>query len=164
MTRRRSRNWSSRRGAKPEIRPPIWEDPNIRLVYREGPIVGEGAVFAAKAALAAREQGKSEEFHGAMMGGEGRAKEASVMRVAEAVGPGLDRLRLDIDPRDVAVHIETSMRLTQALGGSGGPFFFTGEALVPGFVETDQLKEMVEATRTSRVTEGPAPTEAGAGE
>ena len=62
------------------------------------------------------------------------------------------------------MHIETSMRLTQALGGSGGPFFFTGEALVPGFVETDQLKEMVEATRTSRVTEGPAPTEAGAGE
>lgn len=70
------------RRVKPEVRALIEEDPNIRLVYREWPILGDGSVFAAKAALAARKQDKYEEFHWAMMGLEGRAEEASVLRVA----------------------------------------------------------------------------------
>ena len=58
----------------------IEDDPNIRLVYREWPILGDGSVFAAKAALAARKQDKYEEFHWAMMGLEGRAEEAVASR------------------------------------------------------------------------------------
>ena len=50
------------------------EDPDVRLVYREWPILGEGSVFAAKAALAAREQGKYEAFHWALMSMNGRAE------------------------------------------------------------------------------------------
>ncbi|TNY46951.1 DsbA family protein, partial [Streptococcus pyogenes] len=48
------------RRVKPEVRPLIEDDPNIRLVYREWPILGDGSVFAAKAALAARKQDKYE--------------------------------------------------------------------------------------------------------
>lgn len=74
------------RRVKPEIEALLAEDPNVKLVYREWPILGEGSVFAARAALAAREQGKYEEFHWALMGMQGRAEEASVIRVAEEVG------------------------------------------------------------------------------
>ena len=56
---------------KPEIQALMAADPDIRLVYRELPILGEGSVFAARAALAARNQGKYEEFHWAMMGLQG---------------------------------------------------------------------------------------------
>jgi protein-disulfide isomerase len=56
---------------KPEIQALMAADPDIRLVYREWPILGEGSVFAARAALAARNQGKYEEFHWAMMGLQG---------------------------------------------------------------------------------------------
>lgn len=138
------------RRVKPEVRALIEEDPNVRLVYREWPILGEGSVFAAKAALAAREQGKYEKFHWAMMGGDGRANEASVMRVAEEVGLDLDQLRKDMEAPEVAEHIETSMRLTQALGFNGTPAFVIGEALVPGFVEKERLSALVgEARDTS---------------
>jgi len=41
----------------------IEADPNVRLVYREWPILSEGSIFAAKAALAAREQGKYNDLH-----------------------------------------------------------------------------------------------------
>ncbi len=85
------------RRVKPEVRALIEEDPNIRLVYREWPILGDGSVFAAKAALAARKQDKYEEFHWAMMGLEGRAEEASVLRVAEEIGLDIAQLRKDME-------------------------------------------------------------------
>lgn len=137
------------RRVKPEVRALIEEDPNIRLVYREWPILGEGSVFAARAALAAREQGKYKEFHWAMMEVDGRANEASVMRVAEEVGLDLDQLRKDMEAPEVTEHIETSMRLTQALGFNGTPSFVIGNALVPGFVETDRLLDLVDDARAS---------------
>ncbi|MFT6105475.1 MAG: protein-disulfide isomerase, partial [Paracoccaceae bacterium] len=74
------------RRVKPHIETLLEEDPNVRLVYREWPILGDGSIFAARAALASREQEKYEEFHWALMGMQGRAEEASVIRVAEAVG------------------------------------------------------------------------------
>ncbi|SMX49726.1 DsbA family protein [Maliponia aquimaris] len=135
------------RRVKPEVRALIDEDPNIRLVYREWPILGEGSVFAAKAALAARKQGKYEEFHWAMMGLQGRAEEASVLRVAEEIGLDLDQLRTDMQAPEVEEHIATSMQLTQALGFNGTPSFVIGDALVPGFVEKARLAEFVDAAR-----------------
>ncbi len=137
------------RRAKVEIRALIEEDPNVQLVYREWPILGEGSVFAAKAALAARAQGKYEDFHWAMMATDGRANEASVMRVAEDVGLDLDQLRQDMEGQEVAEHIETSMRLTQALGFNGTPSFVIGNALVPGFVEKERLSDLVSEARDS---------------
>ena len=135
------------RRVKPEGRALIEDDPNIRLVYREWPILGDGSVFAAKAALAARKQDKYEEFHWAMMGLEGRAEEASVLRVAEEIGLDIAQLRKDMEAPEVEEHIATSMQLTQALGFNGTPSFVIGDALVPGFVEKAQLVDLVEEAR-----------------
>jgi len=133
--------------AMAEVQGLLEADRNVRLVYREWPILSEGSVFAAKAALAAREQGKYEEFHWALMGMQGRAEEASVLRVAEEIGLDVEQLRADMDAPEVEEHIATSMRLTQALGFNGTPSFVIGETLVPGFVEEEQLRSVVEETR-----------------
>ena len=124
-------------------------DRDVRLVYREWPILSEGSVFAAKAALAAREQGKYEEFHRALMGMEQRAEEASVMRLAEEIGLDIEQLRTDMDAPKVQEHIDESMRLTQALGFNGTPSFVIGDDMVPGFVEQEQLEALVDKTRES---------------
>ena len=76
---------------KPEIQALMAADPDIRLVCREWPILGEGSVFAARAALAARNQGKYEEFHWALMGLQGRAEEASILNAAVEIGLDADR-------------------------------------------------------------------------
>jgi|TARA_Y100001951_G_scaffold30067_2_gene23541 protein-disulfide isomerase len=124
-------------------------DRDVRLVYREWPILSEGSVFAAKAALAAREQGKYEEFHRALMGMEQRAEEASVMRLAEEIGLDIEQLRTDMEAPKVQEHIDESMRLTQALGFNGTPSFVIGDDMVPGFVEQEQLEALVDKTRES---------------
>jgi len=135
--------------AMSEVQGLLDADSNVRLVYREWPILSEDSVFAAKAALAARQQGKYEEFHWALMGMEGRAEEASVMRLAEEIGLDIEQLRTDMDASEVQEHIDESMRLSQALGFNGIPSFVIGDALVPGFVEQDQLEALVDKTRES---------------
>lgn len=135
------------RRVKPEVKAMIAADPNIRLVYREWPILGDGSVFAAKAALAAREQGKYEEFHWAMMELKGRANETSVLRVAQEIGLDIEKLRKDMEAPEVQEHIDTSMRLTRALGLNGTPSFVIGENLVAGFVERAELEKHVADTR-----------------
>jgi protein-disulfide isomerase len=124
-------------------------DRNVRLVYREWPILGEGAVFAAKAALAARKQGKYEAFHWALMAMNGKAQEASVLRVATEVGLDVEQLRADMASAEIDEHIQTSMELAQALGFNGTPSFVIGDELAPGLVQQSQLMEMVKAARAS---------------
>ncbi len=137
------------RRVKPHIEALLAADPNVRVVYREWPILGEGSVFAARAALASRQQGKYEEFHWAMMEIKGRAEEATVIRVAEQVGLDIEQLRRDMDGPDIAEHIETSMRLSRALGFNGTPSFVIGDSLAPGLIEADQMIELVKQARAS---------------
>ena len=132
---------------KPEIQALMAADPDIRLVCREWPILGEGSVFAARAALAARNQGKYEEFHWAMMGLQGRAEEASILNAAVEIGLDVDKLRTDMDAPEINEHIQTSMELAAALGFNGTPSFVIGEALVPGFIKTVQFEGYVEGAR-----------------
>lgn len=135
---------------KPEIQALLENDPNIRLVYREWPILGEGSVFAARAALASRNQGKYEEFHWAMMGLQGRAEEASVMQVAADIGLDVEQLRADMDAPEIDAHISLSMDLTASLGFNGTPSFVIGDALVAGFAETAELESHVQSAREAQ--------------
>ncbi len=137
------------RRAAPEVEALIAADPGIRLVYREWPILGEGSVFAARAALASRVQGKYENFHKALMQLDGRAEEASVLRVATEIGLDIDRLRQDMMAPEIDAHIATSMRLTQVLGFQGTPSFVIGEALLAGFAAREELAKLVEDSRAS---------------
>lgn len=130
-----------------EVQAVLAADPNVRLVYREWPILGEGSVYASRAALASRAQGKYEEFHWALMGIKGRVDEAQVIRAAQDVGLDIDQLKADMQSPEVEKHIAASMRLAESLGFNGTPSFVIGDALVPGFVERAQLQEIIDTTR-----------------
>ncbi len=141
------------RRAAPDVKALVGQDGNIRLVYREWPILGEGSDFAARAALAARRQGRYEDFHWAMMEMRGRANEASVMKIAEDLGMDLERLRADMKAPEVEEHIATSMQLAQQLGFRGTPSFVIGRELVPGIVPLDEMKRLVRAARAANRSE-----------
>ena len=135
------------RRAAAQVADVIARDPEVRVVYREWPILGEGSVFATRAALAARAQGKYDAMHEAMMAAEGRLDEASVMDIAAEAGLDLDRLRADMDAPDVQAHIDTSMALAEQLGFSGTPSFVIGDARAPGLIDAEQMIEAIEAAR-----------------
>lgn len=125
----------------------IKADENLRVVVREWPILGEESVYAAKASLASRNQGKYAEFHVALMKNSGRANEASVLRIAAELGMDVDQLQRDMEAPEVAAHLQTSHQLTQAFGLNGTPAFIFGEELVPGAIDLEQMQELVALAR-----------------
>ena len=133
--------------AASEVAALIEADPNVRVVYREWPILGEGSVFASRAALAAQEQGRYDAFHAALMELPGRADEQRVMAVAEEVGLDLEQLRADMENAAIGEHIAGSMQFTSALGLNGTPSFIIGDTVVPGFVELEELQRIVAEER-----------------
>ena len=142
-------NCPSCRRVKPEMEALLAADPNVRVVYREWPILGDGSVFAARAALASRNQGKYEDFHWAMMQLKERAEEASILRTAEDIGLDVAQLRRDMNGPEIEEHIQTSMRLAQSLGFSGTPSFVIGDSLAPGLIQADQMIELVDQARAA---------------
>ena len=138
------------RRVKPAIENLLEQDRDVRLVYREWPILGEGSVFAARAALASIKQGKYEEFHWAMMGMQGQAEEATVLQIAETIGLDIEQLLQDMKDTSIDEHIATSSQLTQILGFRGTPSFVIGDVLVPGIITSEALIQHVTEARASK--------------
>ena len=123
------------------------EDPNVRLVYKELPVLGEASVTAARAALAARAQGKYAAFHDVLMASTGPLDAAEIYRLAAQVGLDVDRLKTDMAAPDVTTALRNNFTLAQALGVNGTPAFVVGDQLIPGAVQLPQLKQLVARAR-----------------
>ncbi|HRO16335.1 MAG TPA: DsbA family protein [Paracoccus sp. (in: a-proteobacteria)] len=125
----------------------IASDPNLRVVFREWPVFGEGSEFAARAALASLGQGKYWQMHAGLMGMKGRAEEATVMRTARQVGLDPDRLRADMQKKHVSDHIQGSMDLADHMGLAGTPSLIAGDEAVFGQISLGELQAMVARAR-----------------
>ncbi|MDB4169540.1 DsbA family protein [Planktomarina sp.] len=122
-------------------------DENVRVIYREWPILGDDSVMAARAALAAREQGKYDAFHWALMNGEGRVTEALIFKVARDLGMDVAQLEADMVSPAVEAHIALSNALAQQLGFTGTPAFIVGDKTAPGMLNLDEIAMLVAEAR-----------------
>jgi protein-disulfide isomerase len=131
----------------PTVAEIIAADPDLRVVYKEFPILGPGSTFAARAALAAQRQGKYAPFHEALMRAGESLDEEQVLEIAEAVG--LDTERLDQDMQDPAIQeaIARNLQLANALGITGTPSFVIGDRVVPGAVDLRTLQSLIARVR-----------------
>jgi len=122
-------------------------DPQLRIVYKEFPILGPGSQFAAKAALAADRQGLYVPFHEAMMEIESSADETSVLAIAAEVGLDLNRLKTDMQDPAIAEAIERNLQLALALRINGTPSFVVGKEIVRGATDLGTLQELIRLAR-----------------
>jgi protein-disulfide isomerase len=97
--------------------------------------------------LAAREQGKYEEFHWSLMGLR-RATKETVLQAATDLGMDIEKLQQDMMAEDVSEHIAISMQLANAIGFTGTPSFVIGNRTAPGAVSYEEMRRMVEAARS----------------
>lgn len=124
-------------------------DGDLRLVMKELPILGPGSVYAAKAALASRQQGKYWEYHLALMKHEGRMDEASALAVAAQVGLDVEKLKKDMESPDVASVINATSDLANKLNIGGTPAFIIDETLIPGAIGYEGLAAAVQEVRAA---------------
>lgn len=123
------------------------DDPQLRIAYKEFPILGPNSTFAAKAALAANKQGKYVAFHRALYQVRGAVDPEKVKQVATAVGMDVDRLNADMNDPAIQAAIDRNLALAQALRINGTPGFVMGNQILRGATDLDTLKGMVRAAR-----------------
>ena len=99
---------------------------DLRLVFREFPILGPESTLAARAALASRAQGLYEPFHWALLGADGPFDLDHILAVARSVGLDAERLARDMEDPVLDGLIERNAILANALGVRGTPAFVIG--------------------------------------
>ena len=124
-------------------------DKNVRVVWKELPILGPASRFAARAAMAAKKQGKYFEFHVVLMGARGRLTEQKVMDAAKDVGLEVTQLRADMKDTTIEVYLNETKQLATALGIRGTPAFVIGDTLIPGAIDEAGMKQIIAQMRAS---------------
>ena len=134
----------------PALEALLAKDKQLRFVYKEFPVLGPDSVHAARAALAARKQGKYEAMHRALMTVKGQIDEPAIIKVAASVGLDVERLKADMAAPEIDRALKANIKLAEALEIHGTPGFVIGDEIVPGAVSLETLKQLIDAARHSK--------------
>jgi protein-disulfide isomerase len=138
------------RKLEPEMSAFLAADHDVRLVYKDLPILGAASVLGTKALLAARNQGAYEKLREAVMRMPPDITRGALE--AEARKLGLDSVRLmrDMDDPSIQKQIDANLHLAQRLNIQGTPAMIVGDDLLPGAVDTAELRQAVAQARAEQ--------------
>jgi protein-disulfide isomerase len=120
------------KASEPKLQAMVKDDPNLKLVIKEFPILSPESITASKAALAAVKQGKYTAYHQALMAYKGQLKEDTIFQIAGQVGLDVDRLRRDMVAPEIADQIIANMSLARALKISVTPGLLVNTHILSG--------------------------------
>ena len=128
----------------------VRDNPDVRLVIKEFPILSQSSLVAAKAAIAAEMQGKFGDYHIAMMTYRGQITDAVVMRMAAQAGVDIEQLKFDMEsPKTMAI-IQRTREAAAALEINGTPGLVVGDTIVPGAIGLDELVKLIAKERNKQ--------------
>jgi protein-disulfide isomerase len=125
----------------------VKSDPNVRVVFKEFPILSPESLIAARIALAAQKQGKYEAVHMLFMSHKGSFEEAALLELAASVGADPQKLQGDMQDPAIMGQLQANASLAHTLGISGTPGFLFGKQLVPGAISFEEMKAKVSSAR-----------------
>jgi protein-disulfide isomerase len=130
------------------LRTLVADDPHLRFVFKELPVLGPDSVVAAKAAMAASrlDHGKYYDFHMALMQSKDLGLEA-VLALAAAKGYDREAVEAEMGAAWIQERLDANQALAESLGISGTPSFVVGKTLIPGAVDVGRLAQLVQDER-----------------
>jgi len=139
------------KGALPAMLTLLKDDPKLKVVLKEWPILGPGSVDAAHVAVAVRMQDpdghKYLMFHRKLLGDPGPANKEKALAAAAGAGLNVPRLEKDMDSDEVSATIDEDSALARAIGIGGTPGYVIGGTVVAGAVGLDGLKGQIATAR-----------------
>jgi protein-disulfide isomerase len=107
-------------------------DPGIRVVYKDMPVLGPPSVLASRALLAADRQGGYEKLLAAVMSGPPAITEDSLRGQAQQLGFDWPRMQKDMADPENERRFDANRQLAKTLGIEGTPAFVIGERIIAG--------------------------------
>ena len=131
------------KASNPDLERLLKEEPGLRVVYRELPILGPQSVTAARLSLAASKAGRFSQFHDALWQA-GRPGPETIAVASQAAG---------IPPQptespDIEAELQKNYQIAGALGATGTPLFVVGDRVLNSAVGYDVLKKAVEDAKS----------------
>jgi protein-disulfide isomerase len=130
------------KASNPVIDRLIKEDPGLRIVYRELPILGPDSVTAARLALQASQAGRFAQFHDTLWEA-GRPAPETIATASHAAG-------IAPQPKDdasIEAELKKNFQVAGQLGATGTPLFVVGDRVMNGAVGYEALKQAIAAAR-----------------
>ena len=131
------------RAANPDVERLLAEDPRLKVVWREYPVLGPDSERAAIASLAAAEAGRFHRFYDRLFA-TARPTESAVAAASAAAGIGEAELT-----DAYRAELQSNFELARAIGASGTPTFVVGNEVLHGAVGYEALRDAIAAARSS---------------
>jgi len=135
--------------AFPDMMALIENNPDLKMVLKEFPILSEGSVEAARVAIAVNAVAPDRyvDFHREMMTRGGQADRAKAMQIVNDLDLDAAAVEREAAASSVDENISEVRAIADALDVSGTPSYVIADQAVPGAVGFDQLQQMVIAAR-----------------
>ncbi len=143
------------RRAQADVERLIADDPNLRVVLKEFPVLGEGSMMASQVSIAVRILAPelAGEFHDALLAQSGQVNAEIALAVAEEMGLDRGELVEAMQSTEVRDTITEVYGLAEQLSLTGTPSYVTDGNVAIGAIGYDALKAVIASARASCKTE-----------
>jgi protein-disulfide isomerase len=137
--------------ALPDMLALLKDDPKLKIVLKEFPILGPGSMEAARVAIAVRMQDPGGQkyiaFHQELLSGPGPASKEKALAAAKDHGLDMNRLEQDMASDEVGATLNEDVKLASAVGITGTPGYVIGKDVVVGAIGLTGLKRQIDTVR-----------------
>lgn len=146
------------RSALPDMATLLAEDPNLRVILKEFPILSQGSVDAAKVAIVVGREKSVDywQFHQKLFTSRGQVTKETALTAAQELGLNPIEVGLEMEAADVNSVIAKSFQIADGLNVSGTPTYIIGEEVIPGAIGLDGLRQRIANMRKCGSTVCPA--------
>lgn len=137
------------RSSVPDVERILAENPDVRVIWREAPILAASSKTAAFWSLAAAEQGKYPAFHKALFAG-GRVTDSSIAKAAAEAGLDVPKAAKQIQKPEYQNEVEANLDMMGTLNVNGTPTFVVGNEIIEGAGGFDSLQTAVNKARDAK--------------
>lgn len=142
------------RAALPDMAALLAEDPNLRIVLKEFPILSNESIDAARVAvLVGRADVDYWTFHETLFTSRSQVDKKVALAAASDLGLSPVALELDMGTDAVARAIQTSYEIARALNITGTPTYIIGNEIIPGAIGIDELRGRIANMRACGETQ-----------
>ena len=130
----------------PAIKEIVANNPDVKVVAKPLTFLAPVSKYAAKAALAAAEQGKFAEVYNALFGVEGRLSESKVDELAASLGLDMDKLKADMNSAKVEKTLKDASDLAAKINVNGVPTMVFNNKILQT-LDASVIQEAIDAAK-----------------
>ncbi len=123
------------------------ENKDVRLVFKEYPILGDASRDASRLALAIEDKLQYLTYHSKLMTHKGRIDRPIIDKTLTDMKLSAEKLRKNANKLKFQSHIDATRSLARSLGVNGTPAFIINGKLFPGALDKDELSSAIKQAR-----------------